>query len=205
MDSARHLRDPGLPESAEERVERIPVVEVFKRQPRQVALTALLRMPEQAPGYIVGTFIFTYATSVLGAPRNFVLMAVLVQASPRISLGPGRRASVRPHRPQAHVYDRVSLCRDFWLHLLRLARYKGTGLDLYRHRAVVASGHDVLRPPGGADRRKLLPTAALQWRLARLSACLDHRWRPFAILSLRRYLRPLVRAFRSPFISSVAG
>jgi len=65
----------------EERVERIPVVEVFKRQPRQVALTALLRMPEQAPGYIVGTFIFTYATSVLGAPRNFVLMAVLVQAT----------------------------------------------------------------------------------------------------------------------------
>jgi MFS family permease len=64
----------------EDRVERVPVVEVFKRQPKQVALTALLRMPEQAPGYVVGTFIFTYATTVLGAPRNFVLMAVLVQA-----------------------------------------------------------------------------------------------------------------------------
>src|SRR6516165_2178530 len=64
----------------EERVERVPVLEVLKRQPTQVALTALLRMPEQAPGYIVGTFIFTYATTVLGAPRNFVLFAVLVQA-----------------------------------------------------------------------------------------------------------------------------
>src|ERR1700758_2069940 len=64
----------------EDRVERVPVLEVFKRQPKQVALTALLRMPEQAPGYIVGTFIFTYATTMLGAPRNFVLMAVLVQA-----------------------------------------------------------------------------------------------------------------------------
>ena len=64
----------------EERVERVPVLEVLKRQPKQVALTALLRMPEQAPGYIVGTFIFTYATTVLGAPRNFVLMAVLTQA-----------------------------------------------------------------------------------------------------------------------------
>jgi hypothetical protein len=30
--------------------------------------------------YIVGTFIFTYATPVLGAPRNFVLMAVMTQA-----------------------------------------------------------------------------------------------------------------------------
>src|SRR5271169_6791574 len=64
----------------EERIERVPVLEVLKRQPKQVALTALLRMPEQAPGYIVGTFIFTYATTVLGAARNFVLMAVLVQA-----------------------------------------------------------------------------------------------------------------------------
>jgi MFS family permease len=64
----------------EERVERVPVLQVLKRQPKQVALTALLRMPEQAPGYIVGTFIFTYATTVLGAPRDFVLMAVLVQA-----------------------------------------------------------------------------------------------------------------------------
>ena len=36
----------------EERVERVPVLEVLKRQPKQVALTALLRMPEQAPGYI---------------------------------------------------------------------------------------------------------------------------------------------------------
>src|SRR5215467_4100246 len=65
---------------SEERVERVPVLEVLKRQPKQVALTALLRMPEQAPGYIVGTFIFTYATTVLGMQRNFVLMAVLVQA-----------------------------------------------------------------------------------------------------------------------------
>jgi MFS family permease len=65
---------------AEERVERIPVLEVLKRQPKQVLLTALLRMPEQAPGYIVGTFIFTYATTVLGATRDFVLMAVLTQA-----------------------------------------------------------------------------------------------------------------------------
>src|SRR5256885_16087362 len=64
----------------EERIGRVPVLEVLKRQPKQVALTALLRMPEQAPGYIVGTFIFTYATTMLGAQRNFVLMAVLTQA-----------------------------------------------------------------------------------------------------------------------------
>src|SRR6185437_11490112 len=63
----------------EERVERVPVWQVLKRQPKQVLLTALLRMPEQAPGYIVGAFIFTYATSVLGFSRDFVLIAVIVQ------------------------------------------------------------------------------------------------------------------------------
>jgi MFS family permease len=64
---------------AEERVERVPVLEVLKRQPKQVILSALLRLPEQGPGFIVGTFIFTYATTVLGQSRNFVLMAVITQ------------------------------------------------------------------------------------------------------------------------------
>ena len=63
----------------EQRVERVPVLEVLKRQPRQVILSALLRLPEQGPGFIVGTFIFTYATAVLGQTRNFVLMAVITQ------------------------------------------------------------------------------------------------------------------------------
>src|SRR3984893_2237967 len=63
----------------EERIERVPVLEVLKRQPKQVILSALLRLPEQGPGFIVGTFIFTYATTVLGQTRNFVLMAVITQ------------------------------------------------------------------------------------------------------------------------------
>jgi MFS family permease len=65
---------------AEDRVVRAPVWEALKRQPKQIALTALVRMPEQAPGYIVATFIFTYGTTVLGASRDFLLSAILVQA-----------------------------------------------------------------------------------------------------------------------------
>jgi MFS family permease len=64
---------------AEDRVERVPVLEVLKRQPKQVILSALLRLPEQGPGFIVGTFIFTYATTVLGQTRNFVLLGVISQ------------------------------------------------------------------------------------------------------------------------------
>jgi hypothetical protein len=59
----------------------VPVLEVLKRQPKQVIPPALLRLPEQGPGFIVGTFIFTYATTVLGQSRNFVLMAVITQTA----------------------------------------------------------------------------------------------------------------------------
>src|SRR5690349_2687182 len=62
----------------EERVERVPVLQVLRRQPKQVVLTALLRLPEQAPGYLFGAVIFTYGTTILGASRNFLLMGVLV-------------------------------------------------------------------------------------------------------------------------------
>ncbi|HUB46692.1 MAG TPA: MFS transporter [Acetobacteraceae bacterium] len=63
----------------EQRTERVPVFEVLRRQPKQVLLTALLRLPEQAPGYIVGAWIFTYGTQVLGMSRNFLLLGVISQ------------------------------------------------------------------------------------------------------------------------------
>ena len=63
----------------EGRIESVPVLEVLRRQPKQVLLTALLRLPEQAPGYIVGTFIFTYGTTVLGQTRDFLLFGVIAQ------------------------------------------------------------------------------------------------------------------------------
>src|SRR6267378_2027277 len=50
---------------AEERVARAPVLEVIKRQPKEIILTALARMAEQAPFYIFAAFIFTYGTTVL--------------------------------------------------------------------------------------------------------------------------------------------
>jgi MFS family permease len=47
--------------------------------PQFGAPCGLLRLPEQGPGFIVCTFIFTYATTVLGQSRHFVLMAVITQ------------------------------------------------------------------------------------------------------------------------------
>jgi len=62
---------------AERRIERTPVLEVLRRQPREIILTALCRMAEQAPFYLFTAFVFAYGTQMLHLKRDFLLMAVL--------------------------------------------------------------------------------------------------------------------------------
>lgn len=62
----------------ERRVERTPVIEVLKRQPKQIILTALARMAEQGPFYVYAAFVFVYGTKVSGASRDLLLTSVLV-------------------------------------------------------------------------------------------------------------------------------
>jgi len=61
----------------ERRIERAPVLQVLREQPREIVLTALCRMAEQAPFYIFTAFVFAYGTETLGLNRNFLLSAVL--------------------------------------------------------------------------------------------------------------------------------
>jgi MFS family permease len=62
---------------AEKKVSRAPAVEVLGRFPKQVLLSALVRMAEQTPFYIFTAFVFTYGTTVLGSSRDLILIAVL--------------------------------------------------------------------------------------------------------------------------------
>jgi MFS family permease len=62
----------------ERRVERTPVIEVIKRQPKQIVLSALCRMAEQGPFYVYAAFVFVYGTKVSGVSRDFLLTAILV-------------------------------------------------------------------------------------------------------------------------------
>jgi metabolite-proton symporter len=62
---------------SENKIERTPMLEVIKRQPREILLSALARMGEQAPFYLYTAFVFTYGTKVLGASRELLLTAVL--------------------------------------------------------------------------------------------------------------------------------
>jgi len=66
---------------AENKIERTPILEVIRRQPRQILLSAMARMGEQAPFYIFTAFVFTYGTKVLGVSRNLLLTGVLTASA----------------------------------------------------------------------------------------------------------------------------
>jgi metabolite-proton symporter len=61
----------------EKKIERRPMLEVLKRQPRQIILASLARVGEQAPFYVFTAFVFTYGTQKLQVTRDFLLAAVM--------------------------------------------------------------------------------------------------------------------------------
>ena len=63
------------------KVVKNPLVAVFKRQPKQVLLTALVRTSEQAPFYLFITFVLTYAVKQLKLNSNSVLDDTLIAAA----------------------------------------------------------------------------------------------------------------------------
>jgi MFS family permease len=70
------------------RVEKQPIAEVIKRNPREIVLSALLRMSEQMPFYIFTVFVLEYATTDLGFEKGFVTNAVMVAAALALILVP---------------------------------------------------------------------------------------------------------------------
>ena len=66
---------------AANKVERTPMIEALKRQPKLIVLTALARMAEQGPFYIFAAFVFTYGIKVSGASRDQLLSALLVASA----------------------------------------------------------------------------------------------------------------------------
>ena len=64
-----------------DKVVKAPLVEVFKRQPKEVLLTALVRTSEQAPFYLFITFVLTYTSRQLKLNSNPILDDTLIAAS----------------------------------------------------------------------------------------------------------------------------
>jgi metabolite-proton symporter len=68
-------------EKEQETVEKLPVIEVIKRHPREILLSAMLRMSEQMPFYIFTVFVLEYGTDELGFSKNFLTNSVAAAAA----------------------------------------------------------------------------------------------------------------------------
>jgi MFS family permease len=62
---------------AQKRVEQAPVLEVIRRQPKEIVLAALAKTGEIAPAYIFLAFVFVYGSQVLHVGRDFILSGVI--------------------------------------------------------------------------------------------------------------------------------
>jgi MFS family permease len=65
----------------EEKVVKLPLLEVIRTQPREVLTSAFVRMSEQAPFYIFITFVLTYGTEKLKFEKGDLLNDVLLAAT----------------------------------------------------------------------------------------------------------------------------
>lgn len=65
---------------ADQAVAKVPVGEVIRKHPKQIVLSAFLRMSEQAPFYVYSVFVLDYMKDHLGKSEGFALSAISVAA-----------------------------------------------------------------------------------------------------------------------------
>ena len=64
--------------TAENKISATPVLEVIKKQPKEIMLSGLARIGQQSTFYIFTAFVFSYGTAHLGMARDTLIQAVLV-------------------------------------------------------------------------------------------------------------------------------
>ena len=73
----------------EKSVKKAPVLEVIKKHPKEIVLSALIRMSEQMPFYVVTAFVLAYLTDDQhGYSNDFVLIGTLIAAAVEFVLLP---------------------------------------------------------------------------------------------------------------------
>jgi metabolite-proton symporter len=63
--------------ASENRIDKAPALTVMRHHPREIILSALARMGEQAPFYIFTAFVFSYGVTTLKMSRDLLLFAVM--------------------------------------------------------------------------------------------------------------------------------
>ena len=155
-------------------------VKVLRHHWREVVLTALLRSGQQTPFYIFTTYVLTYATQQLGFNRSLILSFVMIQALVSMAAIPyfGHLSDVIGRRRITAIGCVVMMVFPFiYFGMLDTRVVWIVFLAIVARAAISGSA---VRPAGGVHRRTLSGHAALQRRVARLSARVDHGRRPGA-------------------------
>ncbi|HVT67504.1 MAG TPA: MFS transporter [Trebonia sp.] len=74
--------------TARQAIAKVPVMEVIRRHPKEIILSAFLRMSEQAPFYLYTSFALTYLQKDLGLAQGLGLGAVSVGGAIELFLTP---------------------------------------------------------------------------------------------------------------------
>ncbi len=88
---------------SERAVAKLPVAEVIKRCPKEIVLSAFLRMSEQAPFYLYAAFALSYITDQIHQTEGLALAAVTVGAAIELFLIPA----------SGHLSDRLGRKRVY--------------------------------------------------------------------------------------------
>jgi MFS family permease len=146
---------------AENKVERAPTIEVFRRQPREVVLTALLRPGRAVSGLFVQRLRVQLRHPRFGRLTRSAAVGAHRHNGAGFHHGADRGRVVRPDRPPADVHHRLRIRRSVHLRLFRAAQYQNPRPRVPRSVAVVHPGDDDVWAGGGADRRGVHAAAAL--------------------------------------------
>jgi MFS family permease len=133
----------------EKRIEKAPMIEVFRRQPAEIFLSAFARMGEQAPFYIFTAFVFSYGVNTLHVSRDFLLIAVLVAAVVSFFTVPfAGHLSDRYGRKRIYILGAVVTTIFGWIYFAML----NTVVPFWVFLAVVLSliPHDLMYGPQAA-------------------------------------------------------
>jgi MFS family permease len=131
------------------RIEKAPILEVIKRQPREIILSAFVRMAEQAPFYIFTAFVFSYGTGALKMSRELVLFAVLVASLVSfVSIPLSGHISDRIGRRTMYMIGAAATGLFGFLYFAML----GSGMPALAFAAIVLSliPHDIMYGPQAA-------------------------------------------------------
>ena len=174
----RVLESPAFAEVKQtQAVRKLPVIDAFRHQWREILTSAFVRMSEQAPFYLFITFVLAYGTTQLKLGRTGLLTDTLIAAAIGLISVPLFGHISDRDRAKADVRHRDRLHRTVRLPLLRVAQHADGRPGAARDRGVADLPRHAVRPAGRVDRRKLRHEHPLQRSRVGVSVCLRHRRR----------------------------